>query len=196
MSQKNIADKTSFHLVKFILFLTRIFPLGMSYSFCTFIVFVGSRLNWRRKKIALDNIKIVFPEKTEKERLIIFRESLRKMMKSFFEFAYLADRKYTARKILQMVSATGLEQLDNLKAANRGALLYSGHFGNFPLMIIWLAARGYPIAAIYKEAKNLPDNFFGGIMSKYNVTPLKYKSDVSLTIAVMKALKEGKIVLI
>ena len=52
-----------------------------------------------------------------------------------------------------MVSATGLEHLDNLKEGNKGAILYSGHFGNFPLMIILAGIRGYPIAAIYKEAK-------------------------------------------
>jgi KDO2-lipid IV(A) lauroyltransferase len=118
------------------------------------------------------------------------------MLKSFFEFAYLADGKYTAKRILQMVSATGLETLDNLKAQNQGALLYSGHFGNFPLMIIWLAVRGYPIAAIYKEATNLPDDFFGNMMRKFNITPLKYSSDTTLTAAVIRALREKKIVLI
>jgi KDO2-lipid IV(A) lauroyltransferase len=196
MSPKNIAGKVSFHLVKLMLFLTRVFPLKFAYVFCTFIVFVGSRLRWKRKRIALDNIKIVFPEKSEKERKSIFRESLRKMLKSFFEFAYIINGKCTSEKIIRMADATGLELLDNLKAGNKGALLYSGHFGNFPLMIIWLATRGYPVAAIYKEAKNLPDDFFGNSLRKFNVTPLKYKSDAALTIAIIKALKGGKIVLI
>ena len=196
MTLKNIAGKVSFHLVRFMLFLTRIFPMKFAYALCAFIVFAGSRLKWKRKKIALDNIKIVFPEKTEKERKSILRESLRKMLKSFFEFAYIINGKCSSEKILRMADATGLEQLDNLRAGNQGALLYSGHFGNFPLMIIWLAVRGYPIAAIYKEAKNLPDDFFGNSFRKFNVTPLKYKSDAALTVAIIKALKGGKIVLI
>jgi KDO2-lipid IV(A) lauroyltransferase len=196
MSHKKISGKTSFYLVKSILFLTRIFPLKMSYSLCTFIVFSGSWFNFKRKRIALDNIKIVFPEKTEKERDYIFRESLRRILKSFFEFAHIINGKYAAEKILRMCDAAGLEYLDNLKSRNQGALLYSGHFGNFPLMIIWLALRGYPIAAIYKEGKNLPDDFFGNMLRKFNVTPLKYKSDSAVTIAIIKALKEGKIVLI
>jgi KDO2-lipid IV(A) lauroyltransferase len=196
MSPESNSHKTSYRIVKFILLLTRIIPLRMSYSLCTFVVFIGSGFPLKRMNIALGNLKIVFPEKSDRERRSIFRESLRKMLKSIFEFAYLVDEKYTANKILRMVNATGLEHLDNLKAVNRGALLYSGHFGNFPLMIIWLAAKGYPIAAIYKEAKNLPDDFFGNVMRKYNVTPLKYKSDTSLTMAVIRALKEGKIVLI
>jgi Kdo2-lipid IVA lauroyltransferase/acyltransferase len=196
MLQKNITGNTSIHLVRFMLFLTRVFSLKFAYALSAFIVSIGSRLRWKRKKIALDNIKIVFPEITEKERKSILRESLRKTLKSFFEFAYIINGKCTVEKILPMAGATGLEQLDNLKAKNQGALLYSGHFGNFPLMIIWLAARGYPIAAIYKEAKNLPDDFFGNCFKKFNVTPLKYKSDTSLTISIIRALKEGKIVFI
>ena len=196
MTLKNIAGKASFHLIKFILFFTGIFPVKLSYGLCAFIVFVGSRLKWKRKKIALDNIKIVFPEKTKKERESIFRESLRNMLKNYFEIAYIANGKFAAKEILRMASATGLEQLDNLKVRKQGALLYSGHFGNFPLMIIWLAIKGYPVAAIYKEAINFPDDFFGNIMRKFNVTPLKYKLDAALTASIIRALKEKKIVLI
>ncbi len=196
MTIKKLAGKASFQLVKLILFLTRISPVKLSYAFCVFVVFVGTKLKWKRKKIALDNLKIVFPEKTEKERRSIFRESLRNMLKNYFEMAFIINGKFSAEKISEIASASGLEHLDILKDQEQGALLYSGHFGNFPLMIIWLALRGYPVASIYKEAKNFPDEFFGNIMRKFNVTPLKYKSDASLTVAIIRALKEKKIVLI
>ena len=96
----------------------------MSYAFCNFIVFAGSGIKFKRKKIALNNLKIVFPEKTENERKSIFRESLRNTLKSFFEFAYIINGKCTSEEILGMADVTGLEQLDNLKAGNRGAFLY------------------------------------------------------------------------
>jgi len=193
---KKTAGKASFQVVKFILFLTRIFPLSWSYGLCSFLVFVGSRLKWKRKRIALDNLEIVFPEKTPEERNSMFRESLRNMLKNYFEFAYIINGKYNVDRILKMASVSGLEQLDDLKARNQGALLYSGHFGNFPLMIIWLAIKGYPIATVYKEASNFPGEFFGNIFRKFNITPLKYKSETALTISIIRALKEGKIVFI
>jgi KDO2-lipid IV(A) lauroyltransferase len=196
MGFKKIAGKASFQLVKFILALTKIFPIKCSYGLCTFIGFLGSGLNWKRKKIALDNIKIVFPEKTLKERKFIFRESLINMMKNYFEIGYCINGKYTEQQILQMAEASGLEQLDKLKAAGRGALMYIGHFGNFPLMGIWLALKGYPVGGVYKEASNFPGEFFGDIFRRFNMTPLKYKSDAALTISIIKALKEGKIILI
>jgi len=196
MTIKNLAAKVPFQLVKLILFLTRISSVKLSYAFCTFVVFVGSRLKWKRKKIALDNLKIVFPEKTEKERKSIFRESLRNMLKNYFEMAFIASGKYSSKKISEMASASGLEHLNNLKELEQGALLYSGHFGNFPLMIVWLAIKGYPVASIYKEAMSFPDDFYGNIMRRFNITPLKYKSNASLTVAIIRALKEKKIVLI
>jgi len=196
MGLKKITGKASFQVVRFLLFLTRVFPLSWSFVICSFMVFVGSRLKWKRKRIALDNLNIVFPGKTPRERNSMLRESLRNMLKNYCEFAYVISGKYNEERILKMVSASGLEQLDYLKARKQGALLYSGHFGNFPLMIIWLAIKGYPIATVYKEASNFPGEFFGNIFRKYNVTPLKYKSDAALTISIIRALKEDKIVFI
>jgi KDO2-lipid IV(A) lauroyltransferase len=196
MPEKKTSGNLSLYLVKSILILTRMLPLKMSYAFCNFIVFAGSGIKFKRKNIGLENIRIVFPGKSPEERKLILKESLRKILKSFFEFAYIVNGKTKRENILVMAEATGLQYLDNLKSKNQGALLYSGHFGNFPLMIIWLALKGYPIAAIYKEGKNLPEDFFGNLLRKSGVTPLKYKSDASLIIAVIRALKDGKIVLI
>jgi len=145
MTKTHPESTASFKLVRFLLSLTRIIPLKMSYSFCSFLAFTGSGINWKRQKIALDNIRIVFPEKDEKEIRSIFRESLRNMLKSIFEFAYMVSGKLSCARISEMASASGLENLDNLKKSGQGALLYSGHFGNFALMIIWLAIKGYPV---------------------------------------------------
>jgi KDO2-lipid IV(A) lauroyltransferase len=63
-------------------------------------------------------------------------------------------------------------------------------------MVIWLAVKGYPVAVVYKEAKNFPDDFFGTIMSRFGVTPIKYKSDPTLMPVILKSLKEKKIILV
>ena len=196
MANKKISGRASFLLVKFLLFLTRILPVKMIYGLSAFAVFIGSRLRWKRKQIALDNIKIVFPEKTGRERELIFRESLRNMLKNYFEIAFVINGRYGAEEISRMAGAEGLEYLEDLKARGQGALLYSGHFGNFGLLIAWLAIKGYPLAAVYKEAANFSDDFFEKVWRKLNVTPLKYKSDASLTVSIIRALKEGKIVFI
>ena len=134
MTLKNTAGKASFHLVKFVVLFIRFFPLKSTYGLCAFIIFVTSGLKWKRKRIALDNLKIVFPEKTDMERKSILRDSLRNMLKNYVEVAYIVNKNFPAERILQMASVSGLEQLDTVIAGQKGALLYSGHFGNFPLM--------------------------------------------------------------
>ncbi|MGA7277134.1 MAG: hypothetical protein WBW79_04275 [Desulfocapsaceae bacterium] len=196
MTGKKIAGKASFPLVRFFLFLSRILPQKASYAICCFVGSVAALPNWKRKRIALANLEIVFPEKTDAQRQAIFMKSLVKLLKNYFEICFLASGKWSSRDIEEAVTASGLEYLDELKESGKGALLYSGHFGNFPLMVIWLAMKGYPVAAIYKEAKNFPDDFFGNIMSRFGVAPLKYKSDPTLTTVIQRSLKEKKIVLI
>lgn len=196
MKIKKLAGRASFQLVRFILFLTKLSPVKCSYAFCFFTVSVVSRLRWKRKTIALNNLRIVFPGLTPKEHKVIFRESLRNMLKNYLEVGFIANGKYSREKISESVTASGLEHLDRLISEDSGALLYSGHFGNFPLMVLWLGIRGYPVATVYKEAKNFPDDFFGNIMKRFQVLPIKYSSDASLTVAIIRALKEKKIVLI
>jgi KDO2-lipid IV(A) lauroyltransferase len=196
MTFKKIAGKSSFHLVKFLLFLSRILPLKASYAICHFFASAGTLLKWDRKQIALANLAIVFPKMTDEEKQAIFRESLVKILKNYFEICFFTSGKWSADDVAEAVTASGLEYLDDLIESGKGALLYSGHIGNFPLMMVWLAMKGYPVAAVYKEAKNFPDDFFGSIMSRFNVTPLKYKSDPSLTTAIIRLLKEKKIVLL
>jgi len=209
MTVKKIVGKASFHLVRFLLFLSRILPLKVSYAICNFAASAGTLLKWKRKQIALANLAIVFPKMTDEEKQAIFRESLVKTLKNYFEICFFTSGKWSAGDVAEAVTASGsagdvaeavtasgLEYLDDLIESGKGALLYSGHIGNFPLMMVWLAMKGYPVAAVYKEAKNFPDDFFGSIMSRFNVTPLKYKSDPSLTTAIIRLLKEKKIVLL
>lgn len=196
MTVKKFAGKASFQLVKLFLLLSRILPLKASYALCRLVGSAASLPDWKRKRIALGNLEIVFPEKTEEERQVILRDSLVKLLKNFFELGFIISGKWSAQQTLDAVTASGLEHLDNVKDSGTGALLYSGHFGNFPLMMCWLAMKGYPVAAVYKEAKNFPEDYFGKIMREYKVTPIKYKSDPTLTAAIIRSLKEKKIVLV
>ena len=100
MTIKQLAGRASFLLVKLVLVLARIIPAKCSYALCSFTACAGSLLPWKRKRIALGNLKIVFPEKTEKERLQIFRESLRNMFKNYFEMAFIINGKYSPENIL------------------------------------------------------------------------------------------------
>lgn len=194
--RKKMLGKASFHLLRFFLFLSRILPVKASYAICRFVGSVAVLPNSKRKRIGLANLEIVFPEKSDQERLAILKESIINLVKSLFELGFILSGKWSAQQALDAVTASGLEHLDKLRESGTGALLYSGHFGNFPLMMCWLGMKGYPVAAVYKEAKNFPGDYFGNVMNSYNVTPLKYESAPTLTNALIRSLKNNKIVLV
>lgn len=196
MTSKEFIGKLSFRLVRFALFLARIMPVSMTYGLCNLLSRIGILLNWKRKKIALRNLVIVFPDKPLNSIKKIFHVSLKNMLKNYFEIAVIKGKKYTREKILSMCDAEGLDYLNKIVEREQGALLFSGHFGNFPLMMLWLAQKGYPVAAIYKEANNFPEDYFADIMRRYDLLPLKYTSDASLTVSIIRAIKQNYIVLI
>lgn len=195
MVKKKPKEKGPFYL-RFMLFLTRIIPLRKAFAFCRFLGNTLSHINWKRKTIALNNIQHVFPEKSKKECFLIYKHSLVNMLFYYFELAYVASGSIAPEDILPRIDASGLEHLDTLRDGGNGALLYTGHFGNFPLMIFWLGLKGYPVAAIYKSPEDFPEDFSADLVKKCNVTPLPFNSDRELTVNIIRALKSGKIVLI
>lgn len=196
MSIKKFLGKLSWWLVKFFLFLVKIMPIAGIYAFIDFIVWIAMLFPWKRKTLAMNNMKIVFPNISKAEQQILFEKFLRNMLRNYFDIMILKVKTLPAEKILAMAEADNLQALDKALSKGKGGILFSGHFGSFPLMIFWLATKGYPIAAVYKEASNFPDEFFGNLMRMYGVTPIKYTSDKGLTASIIRHLKQNKIILI
>jgi KDO2-lipid IV(A) lauroyltransferase len=196
MTIKQLMGKLSWWIVKCFLFFVKITPVAGIYLFVDFIVWLGTALPWKRKTLAMKNMAIVFPESTTHIQKNIFRQFLRNMLRNYFDLMILEVKNLPAEKVLAMAEGENLQELDNVLKKGNGVILFSGHFGSFPLMIIWLSLKGYPIAAVYKEASNFPDDFFGGLMRKYGVTPVKYTSDKSLTSSIIRCLKQNQVVLI
>ncbi len=57
-------------------------------------------------------------------------------------------------RVLALVDVEGAEHLDAAVAGGRGALLISGHFGNWELLGAWLSARGHTVRFLVKTQSN------------------------------------------
>lgn len=72
--------------------------------------------------------------------------------------AFAADAilipRYAGRGIHKMITAEGLEHLDNLSRRNEGAILLTAHFGNWELLAAWVAKQGYKIKVIAAPQTN------------------------------------------
>ncbi len=72
--------------------------------------------------------------------------------RSLVEFA--AFEKLSADHIGKMVSSEGTEYFDEALEAGKGAVLFTGHFGNWELLAAWAARSGYPFHVLVGAQTN------------------------------------------
>ena len=90
---------------------------------------LGSLVYWvfpYRKRVALINLRLCYPEMPEKERVRMMYRHFQAMGMGIFELAaawYKPDKE-----ILAAAEIVGMENIDKVLASGRGALLVSAHF--------------------------------------------------------------------
>lgn len=149
-----------------------------------------------RRRIALENLALALPDLDRRAHRRILRSSLRHWVLTAIELVSCVDHRLPTRELCRRVRIVGLEHLDAALRQGHGAIALSAHMGNFPWGLLALAAHGYPVAAIYKEASDLAPGFFGRIMRDYGVTPMRVSGGHRHGLAqqALKALRAGTIV--
>jgi Kdo2-lipid IVA lauroyltransferase/acyltransferase len=106
------------------------------------------------RPIGMRNLEIAFPEKPVAERLRILRGMYRNWGRMAAEWAHFGD--LTRDNIGQFAEYEGREHWDRAERdfPGRGALVLSGHFGNFELMCLAHSAYGYQIAVVHRPLRN------------------------------------------
>ncbi len=99
-----------------------------------------------RRAVALDNLRSIYPDSSEEWRREVLRGCYRHLSWMVAEYlALLSDPKQALSWVYEV---EGKDVLDDLHARGGGALLISGHLGNWELMAAWFAQSGYPMRPI------------------------------------------------
>jgi len=131
---------------------------------------LGGLLGWKawkifriRRRVALDNIRQALPFAASGEAADrIGCSSYMNMGRSMMEFVKLG--RLDARDICEMVEIGTLAPFDEALAAGRGAVLVTGHLGNWELGAAAMAANGYRIHVVVARQSNpLVDDWINGI---------------------------------
>ncbi len=95
------------------------------------------------------NLELAFPELDRRERDRIMHGCVRHFGRMLAEVAWLwrAD----VADVRQLVEIEGIEHLFTALDGGRGAILATGHVGNWELLNAALAASGVPISAVVRE---------------------------------------------
>lgn len=107
-----------------------------------------------RRSVVEDNLRRAFPEKGDAERGAIARACYRAFSRTAIEFARLQDMSPDA--ILRMGTIEGREHIEAIARGGRGAILLSGHFGNWEWAGATFAALGHEVDVVVGEQHNKP----------------------------------------
>lgn len=112
----------------------------------------GSLIRHRRS-YALATLRRTLPERSENERRRILDAMYRNFAINYIEVLRLAGG--ADDDLRQLVTIEGEEIVQAALRRGKGALILTAHLGNFDLLAMFTAQRGYPLTIISKEIKNL-----------------------------------------
>jgi Kdo2-lipid IVA lauroyltransferase/acyltransferase len=106
-----------------------------------------------RKRVVESQIAAAFPELSPDAVVRLARESYRHLGRTFIETALLDSLgKDGLQKLVETVE--GWEEIEDVMAKGKGAVLVTGHIGNWELAGAYVAARGVPLDAIVRGMAN------------------------------------------
>ncbi len=108
------------------------------------------KLDSKHRRRALSNLALAFPQMPEAER----HELARKVFVHFGQVMadFLTAPGRGVEKILATTEIVGLEHLDAALAAGKGALLTTGHLGNWERLRLLVSVKGYPLSVVVRDA--------------------------------------------
>ena len=140
------------------------------------------------RRIALFNLRLAFPDLSDAERTAILRRSCRNLGRVGAECTHLAS--LTPESLRDYVD---VEEPDRWQAAlaaaeERGAVILTGHLGNFELLAYAHGLLGHPITLVHKSMRNpLVDGAVTDLRARVGTVSLAKKSAAKAALRALHA---------
>ncbi len=166
--------KFEFFITMVLLKILMLFPESSRFKFAEFLAVVGYKLVKKRRLIALANLKLAFPEKTDKQREKIALNSYKIMSKAFLSSMWF--KEYLGKE--GNVKLIGMEEVEKLYSEGRGLMIATMHMGNMEASL--KAAENYHVTTVAKAQRNpYLDEYITKNRQAANVTLLKKSKTTS-----------------
>ena len=152
---RNLRYRFEAGLVIFLLNLVRLLPVASALSVMDAIIgFIGPKTS--RQRLALKNVALAFPEKSEPEREQIVSQMWSNMSRLGAEYIFLDHiSKYDpARPENSNIEVKGTEIFIDLKENPRPFIVFTIHAGNFELLPIISQKYGLSVSALFRPPNN------------------------------------------
>jgi len=166
-------------------FLACSLPLKAAYKVAIF--FSDFRFIYARedRRNVLENLKVIFPEKSEAEIRAIRRAMFRNFAKylvDFFRFVKM-DRNFIHSKI----TTEGTDSFDRALKNNNGVIVLTAHIGNWELGGVVIAMLGYPLWVVALPHKNkMVNDFFDGRRKDKNINVIPFGKAARQCLSLLK----------
>ncbi|MGB3345544.1 MAG: lysophospholipid acyltransferase family protein [Aequorivita sp.] len=169
-------------LVYPILWLLSKLPMRILYIKSTALFYLNYYVIGYRKKVVKENLALVFPEKTQKERDLIAKNFFKHLSDLIVET--IKSFTISEREIRKRFVVTNAHILDPYYKNNRSILLMAGHYGNWEWSGILNKLMQHQAHAVYKPlgskqfdalVKKAREHFGGIIVSNKKIVPVLFR---------------------
>lgn len=167
-----------FWMVYPILWLISILPFRIFYMVSDAVFVLVYHIIGYRRKTVTNNLKLVFPEKSEKEIKKIEKKFYRHMCDMFLEM--IKSISISEKELKRRFTFNNLEDLRRLENMNKSIIVMCGHYASYEWMnALQLYNLKFHSFGIYKRirnkyfdnlAKKIRGRFDGTLISTYNAT--------------------------
>ncbi|MBU3822982.1 lysophospholipid acyltransferase family protein [Flavobacteriaceae bacterium XHP0103] len=166
-------------LVYPLLWLISILPFRLLYLFSYKVYIILYYIVGYRKKTVTENLKLVFPEKSEKEIATIRKKFYRHLCDMFLEMVKTMTISETELK--KRFKILNPEELKRLESLNKSIILIFGHYASWEWSIVIQQYINFKGLAVYKPlANSYFDRLVKNIRSKFNTDLISTKETISI----------------
>jgi len=148
----------NYYIYRFGQFIALALPNRLVYGIAVFLADLHYFFAFRDRRFVKANLKVIFPEKENRElrkiSKLVFR-NFAKYLADFFRFERL-NRRYIDKNI----KLENLHYFDQALKTGQGVVVLTAHLGNWELGGVVLAQLGYPFWAVALSHKNKKVNDF------------------------------------
>lgn len=172
---------------RFFIFILLLFPEKFRFKFGNFLGALTYKLIKKRRDIAYYNLKLAFPEKSDKEISKISKQSFKIMIKAFMCTLWFKD--YLNRP--NNIKIINMENVEKLYSKGKGIVVATMHFGNMEASV--KAANGHDIVTVAKTQRNPYINKYMNFNRSKYVNMEVIEKDRNTSRKLLEKIKENKI---
>jgi KDO2-lipid IV(A) lauroyltransferase len=160
--------KLEYYLMISFFKLLMMFPEKIRYKIAEKIGIIGYYLIKQRRLIALANLKLAFPEKTEEERIELAKTNYKVLTKAYLSSLWIKDFIFDETK----VNVENYNILDDAVAENKGLIIACMHMGNVEAPLKF--TEKYRLSDVVKAQRNpYIDEYITKNRSQFNFNMIK-----------------------